>query len=338
MRCGCEQVHPGPCRPAREAVECQWQVCHASGGVLWVVYPRRPVSVLGCLDAHSTPSVMHASAHLHSRPGMLGQTVVRGVFPSPDAVGLLGSFFSFFLLSLTRWFAESMRMHRPACPPVPPTVVCVAHPLNTPPLQHEHAGRRRTRSSAPLLDCTETGITAFLAAVQAGPPGVDSAHAAILALAEAVRPPLGAGASDGAETTRRRQAVAAVAIPWIVSTLDVHGSSNPGLARDALALLPLASRYRHSDCEDGDQDEGFLTHLANPVARMLDVHSSDAAVVEAGLSVLFDLAEDMHDAAGTDSQVRGCWFPSCACTAGARRTPVCSCDLMQVVGGGDLGD
>ena len=133
MRCGCEQVHPGPCRPAREAVECQWQVCHASGGVLWVVYPRRPVSVLGCLDAHSTPSVMHASAHLHSRPGMLGQTVVRGVFPSPDAVGLLGSFFSFFLLSLTRWFAESMRMHRPACPPVPPTVVCVAHPLNPPP-------------------------------------------------------------------------------------------------------------------------------------------------------------------------------------------------------------
>jgi hypothetical protein len=180
------------------------------------------------------------------------------------------------------------------------------------------------------LDCTETGITAFLAAVQAGPPGVDSAHAAMLALAEAVRPPLGAGASDGAETTRRRQAVAAVAIPWIVSTLDVHGSSNPGLARDALALLLEVSWCWRADCED----EGFLTHLANPIARMLDVHSSDAAVVEAGLSVLFDLAEHVNDR-GTDSQVTGWWSPECACIAGGLRTPVCSCDLMQVVGGGD---
>jgi hypothetical protein len=117
-------------------------------------------------------------------------------------------------------------------------------------------------------------------------------------------------------------------MPWIVDTLDAHGGSNPGIAKDALALLLEVLSQAVAE------NKGALMHLANPVARMLDVHTSDVAVVEAGLAVLLDLAEHGSDA-GTDSQVRGCWSPSCACIAGARRTPVCSCDLMQVVGGGD---
>jgi hypothetical protein len=141
--CGCEQVHPGPCRPAREAVEWQWQVCHASGWLLWVVYPRRHVSVSGCLDAHSTPSVMHASAHLHSRPGMLGQTVVRGVFPSPDAVGLLGFFFFFFSFVVDTLVC-GINANAPSCMPTCSPYRCMC----CPPSKH----RPPTRARRPQKD------------------------------------------------------------------------------------------------------------------------------------------------------------------------------------------
>ncbi len=164
------------------------------------------------------------------------------------------------------------------------------------------------------MDCTEAGITAFLAAVKAAPPGVDSAHAAIRTLSEAVeRPCFGTGAPDGAqlEMASRRQAVAAVALPWIVGTLDIHGSSSPGMARDALALLLVVSWYRHTDCEDEheDEEEGVLTQLANSIGRMLDAHARDAGVVEAGLALLAELAR--NEWGNVTSQVRGCEMSPC---------------------------
>ena len=104
---------------------------------------------------------------------------------------------------------------------------------------------------------------------------------------------------------RRRAAVAVVALPWIVGTLDVHGSSSPGMARDALALLLVLSWHRHTDCEDEheDEEEGVLTQLANSIARMLDAHARDAGVVEAGLALLAELGKD--EWGNTPSQVRG---------------------------------
>ncbi len=115
------------------------------------------------------------------------------------------------------------------------------------------------------------------------------------------RPCLGTGAPDDAEMARRCQAVAAVAIPWIVDTLDAHGCSSPGVARDALDLLLEVSWCWQA--EDEGEDEGALTRLLNPVARMLDAHTRDAGVVEAGLALLAGLARAGWD---TTSQVRGC--------------------------------
>ena len=113
---------------------------------------------------------------------------------------------------------------------------------------------------------------------------------------------------------RRRQAVAAVAMPWIVGTLDVHGSSSPGMAWDALALLLVVSLYRHSCCEDEDEDEDedeeVLMQLAHSIARMLDAHARDAGVVEAGLALLAELAKD--EWGNVTSQVRGCEMSPCS--------------------------
>jgi hypothetical protein len=119
------------------------------------------------------------------------------------------------------------------------------------------------------------------------------------------RPCLGTGASDDAELemARRRQAVAAVAVPWIVGILDIHGSSSPGMARDALALLLVLSRHCHTD-DDEDEEDGVLTQLANSIGPMLDAHARDAGVVEAGLALLAELAKDAWWNAA--SQVRGC--------------------------------
>jgi hypothetical protein len=167
-----------------------------------------------------------------------------------------------------------------------------------------HPGPGSTGSSCPLLDCTTSALTAFLAAVQAGPPGVDGTHAAIRTLAEAVgRPCLGASAPDDAETARRCHAVAAVALPWIVSVLDVQGGSSSALTQDALVLLLLAWRHRHTDSDFEDGDEAVLTQIANSIVRMLDAHGRDAGVVEAGLALLAELAKVLWLSA--PSQVRG---------------------------------
>ncbi len=93
------------------------------------------------------------------------------------------------------------------------------------------------------------------------------------------------------DMARRRQAVAAVAMPWIVRTLDVHGCSNRGMARDALTLLLVVSQCRHSG-DDSFKNYIALMRLANPVAEALDAHTRDAGVVQAGLALLAEVAKD----------------------------------------------
>ena len=117
------------------------------------------------------------------------------------------------------------------------------------------------------------------------------------------RPCLGAGAPDDAETARRCHAVAAVALPWIVSVLDVQGGSSSALTQDALVLLLLAWQHRHTDSDFEDGDEAVLTQIANSIVRMLDAHGRDAGVVEAGLALLAELAR--NEWGNVTSQVRG---------------------------------